>query len=88
MRDIAALVFGSEPAGPRAPREPREPRAPRALRAPRAPRSPREQSATRDARICDGQPAPSGDWCQTTPGHAALEWFAFTLGAGNRKHRP
>jgi hypothetical protein len=73
MRDIAALVFGSEPAEPRALREPGPPREP---------------SATPDARICDGQPAPSGDWCQTAPGDATLAWFALTLGARNRQHRP
>jgi hypothetical protein len=78
MRDIAALVFGSEPAEPRAPREHAAPREHGAAREPFAPR---------DEHLCDGPPAPSGDWCQTTPGHATLGWFALTLGARARKHR-
>jgi hypothetical protein len=58
-----------------------EPEEPRVLRQPGAPCAPF------DAHICDGAPAPSGDWCQTTPGDAALAWFAFRLGVRSRKHR-
>lgn len=76
MRDIAELVFGGEPA------EPRRLRAPGAPREPFAPRG-----EPRDEGLCDGPPAPSGDWCQTTPGHATLAWFALTLGARTRQHR-
>jgi len=85
MRDIAELVFGGEPAEPRKLRAPREPFAPRD-----DPRDkPRDESRdeSRAEGLCDGPPAPSGDWCQTTPGHATLAWFALTLGARTRKHR-
>jgi hypothetical protein len=58
-----------------------EPAEPRRLREPGAPREPR------DEHLCDGPPAPSGDWCQTTPGHGTLAWFARTLGARTRQHR-
>jgi len=77
MRDIAEQVFGGEPAEPRK------------LRAPVEPFAPRDESRdeSRAESLCDGPPAPSGDWCQTTPGHATLAWFALTLGARTRKHR-
>lgn len=72
MDDIAALLFGGEPAEPRRLREPGA--------------SP-EPFAPGDEHLCDAPPAPSGDWCQTTPGDATLTWFALTLGARTRKHR-
>jgi hypothetical protein len=54
---------------------------------PRRLREPGELFAPLDEHLCDGPPAPSGDWCQTTPGDATLEWFARTLGIRARKHR-
>lgn len=41
---------------------------------------PREACEPDDERVCGGQAARPGDWCQTQPGRAALGW----LGAAHR----
>jgi hypothetical protein len=86
MRDIAALLFGTEPGEPGArgdPHEPRELREPHERR--EEAREAREACVPGDARGWDSPPAPAGDWCQSSPGRGTLEWLGLTLGS---RHRP
>ena len=53
---------------------------------------PDEACETRDERMCGGHTRP-GQWCQTQPGHAALEWLRVSHGARDarrdeRRHGP
>jgi hypothetical protein len=72
MRDIAALLFGSEPGTRGKPPEPPEPRKPR------NPRDSREACLPGPPDTVDGPPLPAGDWCRTPPGRGTLEWLGFT----------
>ena len=35
-----------------------------------------------------GHAAQAGDWCQTSPDHAALQWLVVTSGARRKLPRP
>jgi hypothetical protein len=77
MRDIAALLFGSEPDEPHEPHVAREPHM---AREPRELREPREACLPGDLGIFDDVPSPDAEWCRTAPGGGTLEW----LGLGHR----
>jgi hypothetical protein len=97
MRDIAALLFGTElfgtdsagPRGARGPREGREGREGRDARQGRGPRRAREACVPGpgDTRGWDRPPVPTGDWCQTSPGEGTLEWLGLTFGPRGRTRR-
>jgi hypothetical protein len=78
MRDIAALLFGTDLAEPREARE---------AHGPRQAHGPREACVPGDARGWDDPPAPAGDWCQTSPGQGTLDWLGLTRRRDRRTRR-
>jgi hypothetical protein len=84
MRDIAAMLFGTESAEPAEPAGTREPRRLRELREPHEAREAREACVPGNARGWDNPPTPTGDWCQSSPGRGTLEWLGLTLGSRRR----